>query len=153
MYHRRVSHSYDPHSVDGETSSEETDKQFPWRGSQSAWVMESEALVQEADLKDIITQFLSLNSLKSLWPGGTAHPGEWREGRQWRQYKVKEDRNSCPPSWGQSTGSQFPMPAQESPVNSIKKIRFTGKREENVLLVLLKPQSYSLGNKWPHLIP
>ena len=39
-------------------------------------MMESEALVQEADLKDIITQFLSLNGLKSLRPGGTAHPGE-----------------------------------------------------------------------------
>ena len=41
------------------------------------------------------------------------------------------------------------MPDQESPVNSIKRIRFTGKQGENVLIVLLKPQSYSLGNEVP----
>lgn len=29
MYRKRVSYSYDPHSVDEEASSEETDKQFP----------------------------------------------------------------------------------------------------------------------------
>lgn len=56
--------------------------------------------------------------------------------------KVKEDRNSCPPGWGQSTGSQFPMPDQESPVNFIKKIRFTGKQEENVLTVLPSQASF-----------
>lgn len=54
MYRRRVSYSYDPHSADGESSSEETDRQLP--GSQSDSVMETEALVQEADLKDIIKQ-------------------------------------------------------------------------------------------------
>ena len=50
---------------------------------------------------------------------------------------------------GTSTGAQVPVPDQESPDNPIKRSRFTGKQGEHVLIVLLKPQSYSLGNEVP----